>query len=188
MKKAIKATAILAALSLVFSAFTACSNGTKEKETTTTTTTAPETTSQTVAEQTSEAETTTTTSATESTTETQSDSIETLLNLIKSFPIGTAGSSAKSVDIALRLINFTENCENAAALEAEIDKFEDTLNDSQEAMFEECFAEIDYVARKLIAGDTNSYNAYIGNSSVKYDKGNYSLEKYEAVFKLIADI
>lgn len=184
MKKAIKTTAVIAALSLVFSAFAACSKGTKEKETTTTT--APETTSQTTAEPTSEEENTA--SATESTTEAEPDSIETVLNLIKSFPVGTAGSSAKSVDVALRLINFTESCEDTAALEAEIDKFENTLDDRQEAMFEESFAEIDYVARKLINGTADNYKNYLEASSAKYEKGNYSLDKYEAVFKLIADI
>ena len=180
MKKAIKTTAIIAALSLVFSAFAACSKGTEETETTTT---APETTSQTTAEPTSED---TTASTTESTTEAEPDSIETVLNLIKSFPVGTAGSSAKSVDIALRLINFTESCEDTAALEAEIDKFEDTLNDRQEAMFEESFAEIDYVARKLINGTSDNYKNYLESSSAKYEKGNYSLEKYEAIFELIS--
>lgn len=181
MKKAIKTTAIIAALSLVFSAFAACSKGTEETETTATVAT----TSRIVTEPTSEE---TTASTTESTTEVEQDSIETVLNLIKSFPVGTAGSSAKSVDIALRLINFTENCEDTAALEAEIDKFENTLDDRKEAMFEESFAEIDYVARKLINGTADNYKNYLEASSAKYDKGNYSLDKYEAVFKLIADI
>ena len=184
MKKAIKVTAILAALSLVFSAFTACSIGTPVD---TTTTTVPTETSQTTTEPSTE-EFTTESTTEETSTEAETCSIEEILKMIKTFPVGTAGSSAKCFDIALKLINFTESCDDTSALEAEIDKFSDTLSDRQKAMFEESFAEIDYVARKLIAGESDNYKGYIESSSEKYDKGNYSLEKYEAVFKMLSDI
>jgi len=183
MKKAIKTLAVISALSLVFSAFTACSITGDENPTETTVTTAS--TTEATTEQTTEEETTT--EATETTTEAEVDTIETLLDLIKTFPVGTAGSSSKSVDIALRLINFAESCENTAEVETAVEKLEDTLSDREEAMFEEGFAEIDYVARKLIEG-TDTYNGYLENTTAKYNKGNYSLEKYEAIFELISEI
>lgn len=184
MKKAIKITAILAALALAFSMFTACSKGSPDE---TTTTTVPTEASQTTSE-TSTEESTTESTTEETLTEAETCSIEEILNMIKTFPVGTAGSSAKCFDIALKLINFTENCNDTAALKGEIDKFEETLSDRQKAMFEESFAEVDYVSRKLIAGESDNYKGYIESSSEKYDKGNYSLEKYEAVFKIISNI
>ena len=39
----------------------------------------------------------------------QFSDLETVLNRIKSYPIGTAGSSYKCIDIAITFINYTEN-------------------------------------------------------------------------------
>lgn len=184
MKKAIKATAIIAALSLILSAFAACS--TKQDDTETTTTT--ESTSQSTTEETTEESTAE--STTEETTTEAPETMESVLDLIKKFPVGTAGSSSKCVYIALKLINFTESAEITDETETDIERFSGRLSDREKAMFREGFTEIDYVARKLIEGKSDKYETFLAEaqSAEKYNKGNYSLEKYEAVFEMISKI
>lgn len=188
MKTALKLAATVAALTIVISSFSACSFPDFGKEQPTTTTTSYNGYDD---ESTTKKDKTTETTTEEATTEETTvkkievESTETILNLIKDYPIGTAGSTGKSVEIALRLINFTENC-NADEVKPDIVKFKNNLSDMDKEMFAQCLDEIDYMAHKLLNGSTDTIKQYIEEINEKYDKGNYSTEKYEKIFDMIS--
>lgn len=188
MKKALKLAALTAALALVLSSFSACDIFDKKPDTSTT---APVSTTEengeTLKTDDIEKEETTEEEITEekTTEKVEVDSVDTVLNLIKDYPIGTAGSTAKSVDIAIRLINFTENNDDKDSAEADIKAFLSGLSDVEKEIFAQCLDEIDYMARKLLSGSTSSIKQYIEESSEKFDDGNYSTEKYEEIFDII---
>lgn len=178
MKHAIKLAAILAALTLTVSSFSACSSSGKDDPTSATASaseiseTAADITEADITEEAATA------------AKIEIDSAETILNLIKKYPIGTAGSTAKSVDIAIRLVNFTENSD-ADDVKTDIEKFMENLSEEDAEMFAQCLDEIDYMAQKLLSGDTDSIKQYIEESKDEYDEGNYSTEKYEEILDII---
>ena len=151
-----------------------------DKTTTTTTEASTESTTE-------KSETTATQSTTQPTSKNETISTETVLKLIKNFPIGTAGSTAKCVDIALNLLNFSQQDVKAEELQEECHSFYGELSTREKMMFEENLGEIDAAARGLIDGKS-SLEKYAEDSGVKYDKGNYNLEKYEAVYNVISNI
>lgn len=188
MKKAIRLTATLAVLSLAISVFSACNSPLSNDATTdsnpdqTIVTTNTDNTSTEITDESKPTSTTTTTNKVET------DSIETILNLIVNYPMGTAGSAQKCVDISIKLINFTENnTADSKKLNKEIESFRSSLDDKHKALFEQNLYEIDYTARKLIKGETSSYQSNIDESKEKFSKGKYTLTKYEDVYKLIAN-
>lgn len=187
MKHSVKITAITLSILVALGSLTACSL-IKDNGDTTTTTEATEETSELNLEGTivkTTAKETTTTTTTE--TKVEKESIDTILNLIQNFPVGTAGSTAKSVDIALRLINFAEACDDTASVESDSEKYFETLTADKKMIFEENLFEIDAIARKLIDGNS-SFESYIEQSSEDYDKGNYDLEKYEEIYEILKNI
>lgn len=187
MKSALKLAATITALTVAISSFSACSifDGGNEPSSMTTPVTSY-TGDSTEKEEKTEASTQEEPSTEESTAEKiEVESTETILSLIKDYPIGTAGSTGKSVEIAIRLINFTENCDTDA-VKSEIEKYKDDLSDEEKEMFAQCFDEIDYMARKLLKGSTDTIKQYISETKEKYDKGNYSTEKYENIFKMLS--
>ncbi|MCQ2485577.1 MAG: hypothetical protein MJ168_09620 [Clostridia bacterium] len=189
MKSALKLAAAVAALTVVISSFSACNLFDSDKEQPSTTE-APftgyyeeSTTRKENAEEPSTEEPATEEATSEKKVEVES--IETILNNIKDYPIGTAGSTGKSVELAIRLINYTENCD-ADEAKSDIKKFKNNLSDMDKEIFAQCFDEIDYMARKLLSGSTDTIRQYIDETSEKYDKGNYSTEKYEKIFDIIS--
>lgn len=180
MKHAIKLAAILAALTLTVSSFSACSPSGKEDPTSATASASEISETETAADIT-EADIT---EEAATAAKIEIDSAETILNLIKKYPIGTAGSTAKSVDIAIRLVNFTENSD-ADDVKTDIEKFMENLSEEDAEMFAQCLDEIDYMAQKLLSGDTDSIKQYIEESKDEYDEGNYSTEKYEEILDII---
>ena len=190
MRKAIRLIASLAVLSLAISMFSACNSPLSSNSPTTdgytdtssVTTTADNATL--ITEITDESKPTGTTTV----TKVETDSVETILNLIANYPMGTAGSAQKCIDISIRLINFTENNETKAdKLSREISSYLTSLDSKHATLFEQNLYEIDYTARKLIKGETSSYQANIDQSSEKFSKGKYTLSKYEEIYKLIAN-
>ena len=101
MEKALKTIAIVSAFALVISSFTACSLpfGTDDPTTEVPTTELTE-----ITEENTTAETETTPETT--TEQEKQEKIEDIFADIKNFEIGTAGSSAKAAELALRLIAF----------------------------------------------------------------------------------
>lgn len=126
------------------------------------------------------------TSAQTSTTKVETDSIETILNKIKDYPIGTAGSSYKCVDLALRLINYTENTTDSQGdIEKAARDFFADLSGAEKESFKENLDEIDYMAKLLIKRETSSLGDKIDASKEKYAES-YSLDKYENIFEIIS--
>lgn len=189
MKSALKLAAAVAALTVVISSFSACNLFDSGKEQPSTTE-APFTgyyEERTTKKEKTEEPSTEEPATEEATTEkkVEVESIETILNNIKDYPIGTAGSTGKSVELAIRLINYTENCD-ADEAKSDIEKFKSNLSDMDKEIFAQCLDEIDYMARKLLSGSTDTIKQYIKETSEKYDKGNYSTEKYEKIFGMIS--
>ena len=193
MKKAIRLTAYAVILSLAISMLSACTLGTKNTDTSTTSASVTDASgaSTSVSEESSineasaKEDKTTTASAV---TKAETDSIDTILTLISDYPQGTAGSTLKCVEIAIRLINFSrDNGVSSDKIKKDIDSYFSKLSADEKTQFESNLYEIDYTARKLIKGDVSSLQNYIDQSSEKYDKGKYSLDKYEEIYKLMAN-
>ena len=184
--KSAKITAIILSLLLAVLSFSAC--GSKD-DTGDTTTSAEATSASSAAEIPTEPSTEEPGSeATSEVTKVETESIDTVLSLIKSFPMGTAGSSKKSVDIALHLMNFAEACQDTDEVKEACKSFYSKLTYEEKMMFEENLVEINVVARRLLAGANGSLEEQANNSSEKYDKGNYSTEKYNEIFDIIKNV
>ncbi len=173
-----KKTRIIAFISvfiLIISTLCACEITFGEEPTTTTTTTTT-----TTAEAPTEASTTTTTEK-----KIETDSLDTLLNLIKDYPLGTAGSAVKADTIAYRILNFTEHSNyDISDVKNDYDNFLSDLSDTQKLVYEENFAEIDYVVRKIIKDkDYVSLSSYV---AIPKDGGEFSLLNYETLYDVIS--
>ena len=162
---------------LMLSTLCACEITFGEEPTTTTTTT---TTSSTTEEPTQPSTTTTTEKKIET------DSLDTLLNLIKDYPLGTAGSAVKADNIAYRILNFTEHSNfEINDVKADYENFVDGLSDTQKLVYGENFAEIDYVVRKIIKEkDYVSYSSYV---AIPKDGDSFSLLNYETLCDVISE-
>ncbi len=185
MKKAFKLIAAVSAFAAIISTFCACDMLSGEEEATA----APivvsgENTTQTTAKpdltRPPETETASTTEKIEI------DSLDTILNNIKDYPIGTAGSTTKAYQIAYKLLNFTENS-NFTANEAQQDYkvFIDSLSETEKTVYIENLAEIDYYARKIIA-DPSTLDQYLENYIPLTEDGTLTLANYEALFVIIS--
>lgn len=175
-----KTIAVLAALSLVATAFAACGKEPAPEEKTTTTTTA---TTEAPTEESTETTTTTTTEI----TKIEVDSVETVLTHVKNFRPGTAGSSIKIVSTAMDLINLTESLDETKGALKDAEYFLDALSSEELENFKESLSEVDYIAREIINGPTDKMKDRIEESGGKYNENGYSLEKYEAIYNFIAD-
>ncbi len=175
--KHIKIIAIISAFVLIIATFCACEITFGEEETTTSTTTTTTTTS------TTEESTTTTTTTV---TKIETDSLDTLLNLIKDYPIGTAGSTTKAVNIANRLLNFTENSNfEIDEVKKDYENFLSTLSDTQKLIYEQNLEEIDYTARKII-DDISFPEKYLSSYTPVAKDGKIELSNYEVLFDVIS--
>lgn len=178
MKKSRIITAVCVVV-LILSTLCACEITFGEEPTTTTTTT---TTTATTQEQTTEKQTTTTTEK-----KVETDSLDTILNLIKDFPIGTAGSTSKAVNIAHRLVNFTEHSAfDINDVKQDYQNFLDTLSDTQKLLYEDNLAEIDYFARKIIKGEASNELSLSDYQAVPKKDGSFSLLSYETLYDVIS--
>ena len=171
-----KIITFIGVLVLIVSVLCACEITFGEEPTTTTTTSTTTTTT--------EAETEpSTTTTTEKKIET--DSLDTLLNLIKDFPLGTAGSSVKADNIAYRILNYTEYSNfDINDVKNDYNNFLSTLSDTQKLIYEENFAEIDYVVRKII--NDKDYASLSGYTAAPKDGERFSLLNYETLYDVIA--
>ena len=175
-----KIIAVLAALSLVVTAFAACGNEpAPEEETTTTTTT-------TATEAPTEEPTETTTTTTTEITKFEVDSVETVLTHIKNFRPGTAGSSIKVVSAAMDLINLTESLDETKDALKDAEYFLEALSSEELENFKESLGEVDCIAREIIS-EPEKMKDKIEESGGRYNENGYSLEKYEAIYNFIAN-
>ncbi len=181
-----KHTKIIAAIAvpvLMAAVFCACevTKGEEKTSQTTASTASTSYTSEPVTDATSDTTTTTTTEV-----KVETDSLDTLLNLIKDYPIGTAGSTAKAIDIANRLLNFTQNSGfEISEVEKDYENFLATIDESQKMIYEENLAEIDYAAKKIIE-DKDYPSKYLSDFTPVVEDGEISLSNYEAVYEIIA--
>ena len=174
MKKSTKIIAVLSALIILISTFCACEITFGDDTSTTTSTTASSQDIPTIPPD---------TTTTEEKIET--DSLDTILNLIKDYPIATAGSTTKAVQIALSLLDFSEHSHfDINDVKRDYKNFTDGLSDSQKLTYDENFVEIDYMARKII-DDPSFPSKYIADYTPSTEK--YTLDNYETLFEVISE-
>ncbi len=180
MAKAIRTLAIVSAFALVISSFSACSLPFGNDEPTTGTTTATQ-----AQNDPTEPETTTEKAAEDATTEApeKADTISDIFADIKSLPIGTAGSSAKAADLALRLIAFSNSdLAESDTLSDDIKALVNTVAD--EDVYPEALYQINSYAKKFFKGKEADVVEIAGRSDFPLDK-EYSQEKYQKVYELL---
>ena len=182
MAKALKTIAIVSVFALVISSFTACSLpfGTDDPTTEFPTTELTE-----ITEENTTAETETTSETT--TEQEKQEKIEDIFADIKNFEIGTAGSSAKAAELALRLIAFS-NSELAESdtVEADIKALVDTLGENTDD-YGEALYQINSFAKKFFGGKEKDVVQTAGDEDFSLEK-EYSQDKYQKVFDLLNNI
>ncbi|MDD6703274.1 MAG: hypothetical protein PUE34_02900 [Clostridiaceae bacterium] len=182
MAKALKTIAIVSVFALVISSFTACSLpfGTDDPTTEVPTTELTE-----ITEENTTAETETTSETT--TEQEKQEKIEDIFSDIKNFEIGTAGSSAKAAELALRLIAFS-NSELAESdtVEADIKALVDTLGENTDD-YGEALYQINSFAKKFFGGKEKDVVQTAGDEDFSLEK-EYSQDKYQKVFDLLNNI
>ncbi|MDD6462744.1 MAG: hypothetical protein PUF57_02080 [Clostridiaceae bacterium] len=182
MAKALKTIAIVSVFALVISSFNACSLpfGTEDPTTEVPTTELTE-----ITEENSTAETETTSETT--TEQEKQEKIEDIFADIKNFEIGTAGSSAKAAELALRLIAFS-NSELAESdtVEADIKALVDTLGENTDD-YGEALYQINSFAKKFFGGKEKDVVQTAGDEDFSLEK-EYSQDKYQKVFDLLNNI
>ena len=182
MAKALKTIAIVSVFALVISSFTACSLpfGTDDPTTEVPTTELTE-----ITEENTTAETETTSETT--TEQEKQENIEDIFADIKNFEIGTAGSSAKAAELALRLIVFS-NSELAESdtVEADIKALVDTLGENTDD-YGEALYQINSFAKKFFGGKEKDVVQTAGDEDFSLEK-EYSQDKYQKVFDLLNNI
>lgn len=182
MAKALKTIAIVSAFALVISSFTACSLpfGTDDPTTEVPTTELTE-----ITEENTTAETETTSETT--TEQEKQEKIEDIFADIKNFEIGTAGSSAKAAELALRLIAFS-NSELAESdtIDADIKALVDTLGENTDD-YGEALYQINSFAKKFFGGKEKDVVQTAGDEDFSLEK-EYSQDKYQKVFDLLNNI
>ena len=179
MAKALKTIAIVSVFALVISSFTACSLpfGTDDPTTEVPTTELTE-----ITEENTTAETETTSETT--TEQEKQEKIEDIFADIKNFEIGTAGSSAKAAELALRLIAFS-NSELAESdtIDADIKALIDTLGENTDD-YGEALYQINSFAKKFFGGKEKDVVQTAGDEDFSLEK-EYSQDKYQKVFDLL---
>ena len=182
MAKALKTIAIVSVFALVISSFTACSLpfGTDDPTTEVPTTELTE-----ITEENTTAETETTPEIT--TEQEKQEKIEDIFSDIKNIEIGTAGSSAKAAELALRLIAFS-NSELAESdtIEADIKALVDTLGENTDD-YGEALYQINSFAKKFFGGKEKDVVQTAGDEDFSLEK-EYSQDKYQKVFDLLNNI
>ena len=182
MAKALKTIAIVSVFALVISSFTACSLpfGTDDPTTEVPTTELTE-----ITEENTTAETETTPETT--TEQEKQEKIEDIFADIKNFEIGTAGSSAKAAELALRLIAFS-NSELAESdtVEADIKALIDMLGENTDD-YGEALYQINSFAKKFFGGKEKDVVQTAGDEDFSLEK-EYSQDKYQKVFDLLNNI
>ena len=182
MAKALKTIAIVSAFALVISSFTACSLpfGTDDPTTEVPTTELTE-----ITEENTTAETETTSETT--TEQEKQEKIEDIFSDIKNFEIGTAGSSAKAAELALRLIAFSNSeLAESDAVEADIKALVDTLGENTDD-YGEALYQINSFAKKFFGGKEKDVVQTAGDEDFSLEK-EYSQDKYQKVFDLLNNI
>ena len=182
MAKALKTIAIVSVFALVISSFTACSLpfGTDDPTTEVPTTELTE-----ITEENTTAETETTPEIT--TEQEKQEKIEDIFADIKNFEIGTAGSSAKAAELALRLIAFSNSeLAESDAVEADIKALVDTLGENTDD-YGEALYQINSFAKKFFGGKEKDVVQTAGDEDFSLEK-EYSQDKYQKVFDLLNNI
>ena len=190
MNSSKKIIAVISALIIALSSLSACSLPFGKDKPTTEPDTQISAKEPTIENTKSTEENTTEEESTEATSEEEEDKtvqFADILKLIRSFPAATPGSTEKSVDIALKLINLTERTDETSELMKAFNIFKEDLSEDDAEEFENNIYEIDAIARKLISGKTETLKAYIEDSEEKFDEGKYTLEKYERVFNFMIE-
>lgn len=182
MAKALKTIAIVSVFALVISSFTACSLPFSTDDPTTE---VPTTELTEITEENTTVETETTPETT--TEQEKQEKIEDIFSDIKNFEIGTAGSSAKAAELALRLIAFS-NSELAESdtIDADIKALVDTLGENTDD-YGEALYQINSFAKKFFGGKEKDVVQTAGDEDFSLEK-EYSQDKYQKVFDLLNNI
>lgn len=185
MKKAFKLIATVTAFAAIISTFCACDLLSGEEETTA----APivvsgnNTTPSTQKPDLTRPEPTEPSSSTE---KVEIDSLDTILNNIKDYPVGTAGSITKAYQISYKLLNFTENSDfTANEAQQDYKNFTASLSEKEKVVYLENLSEIDYYARKIIE-DPSTLDQHLDNYAPLSEDGTLTLANYEALYVIIS--
>lgn len=184
MSKAIKLAAIISALTIIISSFSACEitfeKNKPENDNTTVTAAHNEEQSENVSS---------TTEATQASVTAQNqEKLDDIFAEIKSFKLGTIGSSSKAAELALRLIAFS-----ASPLAQE-----DTLKDDAQALVASIGAdELNYYGEAIYQIDLYAEDYFSGNAEEIIDlsgigdsfdsQKSYSKTDYDKIYRLLSD-
>ena len=182
MKKCFGLLAVVSVFAVILSVFCACEITFGEQETTT----GPSAiTEENITDDYVQPSSTTTTTTT-TVKKIETDSLDTILNNIKDFPLGTAGSVTKGYQIVYKLLNYTQNSDfTTAEAKQDYENFKTNLSDTQKTIYEENLFEIDYIAREVIK-NPELLNQHLENCEPISDDGTISLSNYEELYKIIS--
>lgn len=183
MKNTLKLIAVFSVFALIIGVFCACDiNFGKEETTNAPTVITAEDITQTKPDPTRPSEL----SSEESTEKIEIDSLDTILNNIIDYPMGTAGSSTKAYQIAYKLLNYTENSNfTISEVQQDYQNFINSLSDTQRLVYEENLAEIDYYARDVIK-NPSVLSQHLENFKPISESGEITLSNYEALYVIIS--
>lgn len=183
MKNFSKLIAVVSVFAVILSVFCACEISFGEEKTTSQTTT---TTEEKITESLTQPSSTSTTTQT-TVKKIETDSLDTILNNINDYPLGTAGSVTKGYHIVYKLLNYTQNSDfTTAEAKQDYENFKANLSDTQKTLYEENLYEIDYIARQVIE-NPEILNQYIENAEPISEDGKISLSDYEKLYEIISE-
>lgn len=121
----------------------------------------------------------------EQTTEADIMSVENILNEIKYFPYGTAGSSAKGVKIAVDMINFAENSDAGDdKISDEFNAFKRNMSDARYEEYLDNLYAVDEYINDLYNGENKDFTDSLGYK-IQTEDGKFSLDKAQHLFELL---
>lgn len=185
MSKAIKLAAIISSLAIVIASFSACSITFDGNDTTT----VPTTTSNVYENEPTDA-TADTTEATQTTSAAEKqEKIEDIFAEIKDFQIGTAGSSSKAAELALRLIAFSASpLAEADTLKDDIQALVASVSAEKRNYYGETIFQISIYAENFFNGDVAEVVEISGINDDDFDAEKiYSKTNYDKIYKLLSD-
>lgn len=182
MAKALKTAAVIAALALVISSFGACSFPFGDDTPTTNVPAVTTTEKTTDSELTSNKPTSQTTTAAPE----NQEKLDDIFTDIKNFEIGTAGSSAKAANLALRLIAFSSSdLAKAENFEYEVKTLVDTIDSAKADDYTETLYQINLYAKKFFSGNEETVINTADISNFDTDK-EYSQDSYDELYYLLS--
>lgn len=184
MSKAIKLAAIISALAIIITSFSACSITLDGNDTSTEPTTVSD-----VYEKEATNEVSDTTEATQAPTAAEKqEKIEDIFAEIKSFKLGTVGSSQSAAELALRIIAFSaSSLAKADTLKDDVQALVATIDADKLDYYGETLYQINIYAEKFFNGDVAEVVDLSGIGNDFDSEKSYSKTDYDKIYKLLSD-